>query len=71
MGLPDRSLRVSGPRVNDAHPDAVDQTDGHRLANRWERGDLCDAVDATIEALQSGGAFAKLQAAWPGTGTAI
>jgi len=32
------------------------------------RADLCDAVDATIEALRQSGEFAKLQAAWPGTG---
>jgi polar amino acid transport system substrate-binding protein len=34
------------------------------------RADLCDAVDATIEALRESGEFAKLQAAWPGTGAA-
>jgi polar amino acid transport system substrate-binding protein len=33
-----------------------------------ERADLCDAVDAAIAALRESGAFAKLQAAWPGTG---
>jgi ABC-type amino acid transport substrate-binding protein len=30
--------------------------------------DLCDAVDAAIEALRENGEFAKLQATWPGTG---
>ena len=33
-----------------------------------DRADLCDAVDAAIEALRQSGEFAKLQAAWPGTG---
>src|ERR1700756_1926954 len=35
-----------------------------------ERADLCEAVDAAIEALRESGEFAKLQAAWPGTGSA-
>jgi len=36
-----------------------------------ERADLCDAIDVTIEALRESGEFAKLQAAWPGTGAAV
>jgi polar amino acid transport system substrate-binding protein len=35
-----------------------------------EAGDLCDAIDAAIAALRESGEFAKLQAAWPGTGVA-
>jgi hypothetical protein len=31
LGLPDRSLRVSGPRVNDAHTDVIDQAYGPSL----------------------------------------
>jgi hypothetical protein len=31
LGLPDRFLRVSGPRVNDAHPDAIDRAYGPPL----------------------------------------
>jgi len=38
------------------------------IAYAPDRADLCDAVDATIEALRQSGEFAKLQAAWPGTG---
>jgi len=38
------------------------------IAYAPERADLCDAVDATIESLRESGQFAKLQAAWPGTG---
>jgi polar amino acid transport system substrate-binding protein len=41
------------------------------IAYAQERADLCDAVDATIEALRESGEFAKLQAEWPGTGTAM
>jgi len=41
------------------------------IAYAQERADLCDAVDATIEALRESGEFAKLQAAWPGTGAAV
>jgi ABC-type amino acid transport substrate-binding protein len=33
-----------------------------------ERADLCEAVDSAIAALRQDGTFAKLQAAWPGTG---
>ena len=33
-----------------------------------DRADLCDAVDAAIAALRESGEFARLQAAWPGTG---
>ena len=36
-----------------------------------DRADLCDAVDAAIAALRENGEFAKLQAAWPGTGATI
>jgi polar amino acid transport system substrate-binding protein len=36
-----------------------------------DRADLCDAVDAAIEALRESGEFAKLQAAWPGTGATM
>jgi ABC-type amino acid transport substrate-binding protein len=36
-----------------------------------ERADLCDAVDAAIAALRASGEFAKLQAAWPGTGATM
>jgi ABC-type amino acid transport substrate-binding protein len=38
------------------------------IAYAPERADLCDAVDGAIEALRENGEFAKLQAAWPGTG---
>jgi ABC-type amino acid transport substrate-binding protein len=41
------------------------------IAYAPERADLCDAVDATIEALRESGEFAKLQAAWPGTSAAV
>jgi polar amino acid transport system substrate-binding protein len=41
------------------------------IAYAPERADLCEAVDATIEALRENGEFAKLQAAWPGTGAAV
>ncbi len=37
------------------------------IAYAPDRADLCDAVDAAIEALRQSGEFAKLQAAWPGT----
>lgn len=37
------------------------------IAYALGRVDLCDAVDAAIEALRQNGAFARLQAAWPGT----
>jgi polar amino acid transport system substrate-binding protein len=40
------------------------------IAYAPERADLCDAVDAAIEELRKSGEFAKLQAAWPGTGVA-
>jgi polar amino acid transport system substrate-binding protein len=40
------------------------------IAYAPERADLCDAIDAAIDALRESGEFAKLQAAWPGTGTA-
>jgi polar amino acid transport system substrate-binding protein len=40
------------------------------IAYAPERADLCDAVDAIIEALRESGEFAKLQAAWQGTGAA-
>jgi polar amino acid transport system substrate-binding protein len=36
-----------------------------------DRADLCDAVDAAIDALRASGEFAKLQAAWPGTGATM
>lgn len=36
-----------------------------------ERADLRDAVDAAIAALRESGEFAKLQAAWPGTGATM
>jgi polar amino acid transport system substrate-binding protein len=32
-----------------------------------DRADLCDAIDAAIEALRKSGEFAKLQADWLGT----
>jgi polar amino acid transport system substrate-binding protein len=38
------------------------------IAFALERADLCDVVDAAIDALRESGEFAKLQAAWPGTG---
>jgi polar amino acid transport system substrate-binding protein len=41
------------------------------IAYAPERADLCEAVDAAIEALRESGEFAKLQAAWPGTGSTI
>ena len=37
------------------------------IAYAPDRADLCNAVDAAIEALHESGEFAKLQAAWPGT----
>jgi polar amino acid transport system substrate-binding protein len=40
------------------------------IAYAPERADLCDAVDAAIEALRENGEFANLQSAWPGIGTA-
>jgi len=40
------------------------------IAYAPERADLCDAVDATIEALRESGEFTNLQAAWPGVGAA-
>jgi ABC-type amino acid transport substrate-binding protein len=40
------------------------------IAYAPERADLCDTVDAAIEALRESGEFAKLQAAWQGTGAA-
>lgn len=36
-----------------------------------DRADLCDAVDAAIAALRESGEFARLQAAWPGTGATM
>ena len=41
------------------------------IAYAPERADLCDAVDAAIDALRGSGEFAKLQAAWPGTGAVV
>jgi polar amino acid transport system substrate-binding protein len=38
------------------------------IAYAPDRADLCDAVDAAIQALRENGEFAWLQAAWPGTG---
>jgi polar amino acid transport system substrate-binding protein len=38
------------------------------IAYAAERADLCETVDAAIAALRDDGTFAKLQAAWPGTG---
>jgi polar amino acid transport system substrate-binding protein len=38
------------------------------IAYAPDRADLCDAVDAAIDALRASGEFAKLQAAWLGTG---
>jgi len=40
------------------------------IAYTPERADLCDAVDAAIDALRENGEFAKLQATWPGTDAA-
>jgi ABC-type amino acid transport substrate-binding protein len=40
------------------------------IAYAPERADLCDVVDVAIEALRESGEFAKLQAAWLGTGAA-
>jgi ABC-type amino acid transport substrate-binding protein len=37
------------------------------IAYAPERVDLCEAVDAVIDALRQDGTLAKLQAAWPGT----
>jgi polar amino acid transport system substrate-binding protein len=37
------------------------------IAYTPERADLCDAVDAAIDALRENGKFAKLQATWLGT----
>jgi ABC-type amino acid transport substrate-binding protein len=37
------------------------------IAYARERADLCDAIDAAIEALRESGEFATLQAAWPGS----
>jgi polar amino acid transport system substrate-binding protein len=46
---------------------------GERLGIAYapERADLCEAVDVAIEALRESGEFAKLQAAWPGTGASV
>jgi ABC-type amino acid transport substrate-binding protein len=41
------------------------------IAYAPESVDLCDAVDSAIEALRESGEFAKLQAAWPGTGATL
>lgn len=41
------------------------------IAYAPDRADLCDHVDATIEALRESGEFAKLQDAWPGTGVVM
>ena len=41
------------------------------IAFASDRADLCDAVDAAIAALRESGEFAKLQAAWPGTGATL
>jgi ABC-type amino acid transport substrate-binding protein len=41
------------------------------IAYALERADLCDAIDTAIEALRTSGEFAKLPAAWPGTGAAV
>jgi polar amino acid transport system substrate-binding protein len=40
------------------------------IAYAPDRADLCDGVDTAIEALRENGEFAKLQAAWLGTGAA-
>jgi ABC-type amino acid transport substrate-binding protein len=40
------------------------------IAYARERVDICDAVDAAIEALRKSGEFTKLQADWQGTGAA-
>ena len=40
------------------------------IAYALERADLCDAIDATIEALRESSEFAKLQATWLGAGPA-
>jgi polar amino acid transport system substrate-binding protein len=37
------------------------------IAYATDRADLCDAVDAAIQALRDNGEFARLQANWPGT----
>jgi polar amino acid transport system substrate-binding protein len=37
------------------------------IAYAKDRTDLADAIDAEIQALRDNGAFARLQAAWPGT----
>lgn len=41
------------------------------IAYAPERADLCEAVDAAIDALRESGEFAELQAAWPGTRAAV
>ena len=38
------------------------------IAYAPQRADLCNTIDSTIEELRESGGFAKLQAAWPGTG---
>jgi ABC-type amino acid transport substrate-binding protein len=38
------------------------------IAYAPDRADLCDTVDAAIQALRENGEFARLQAAWHGTG---
>ena len=40
------------------------------IAYAADRADLCDAVDAAIDALRESGEFAKLRAAWLSTGAA-
>ena len=41
------------------------------IAYAADRADLCDAVDAAIDALRESGEFAKLRAAWLSTGAAV
>jgi polar amino acid transport system substrate-binding protein len=41
------------------------------IAYAPERADLCDVVDGAIDALRANGEFAKLQAAWLGTGAGV
>ena len=41
------------------------------IAYAKDRADLADAIDAEVQALRDNGAFARLQAAWPGTETTV
>lgn len=54
-------------RPNLAVPLQVPTQEKLGIAFARDRADLCDAVEAAIQALRASGAFARLQARWPGT----